>query len=635
MMTSTPEITATPDEAKPHVHIGGDVTGVKCEMCDAMEHENPAPMPMDGPMMASSPKTFEEYDALRETQATQSAIDSQFGIFDGLYQNIRYDPEMTVAQKAQAMQQLAAELEARVAAAAAGEMDGMKATKRDGGVEYQASDYADVPDPDKPSTWKLLLAEDRSGNFTAAQVGRAITALQPGGFRGNRVDIGSSKQAVISRIQSAIGKVPEEARANLRERLSRVKSIIDPVTIDPGMLTTFKDATGRWRWIAVHSNRYVDREGEIFSERAHKAFVEEAATTGQYPALRLFHVPYDIGRADMLDYVQPEGFVLSSGTFAPGMDDIAKRLSAMKGLGCSHGFTFRPADFNDGVYERYRSFEVTVLPREYAANPLTVYVAGQEVPVGMSKTQKDFLTEVAGPERVALIEEGLSDLKAFADEHGLAYKSIEDRLLEQAGSKEDGTVDNSVTTSTAVLEPPAVQAPAAQEVAEPPAEPAPEQEEQPDGEQPEGDGDGEGVETVTDDESAEAKKALAEAAPTIDLMEGIKSAFAQALAPIAGEVEALRTTVAEQAEQITALKATRDQQMADAIRPRIGPSGHGVPSSMTGAAPTAEEAEAIDAQKAKPVDDPLEDSPVGGYMQDLMRIAGSANGRAALMGGGN
>lgn len=103
----------------------------------------------------------------------------------------------------------------------------MAVTKTDGGVDYRASDYADVSDPEKPSTWKLRISEGSAGNVTVAQVARAITALQPGGFRGNRVDLGDRKAAVISKLSVAINKSngDDTQKANLRKRLTAVKEI--------------------------------------------------------------------------------------------------------------------------------------------------------------------------------------------------------------------------------------------------------------------------------------------------------------------------------------------------------------------------------------------------------------------------
>lgn len=61
--------------------------------------------------------------------------------------------------------------------------------KTEDGVAYPAEAFAYVPDPARPSTWKLRLWDSPEEKVTAAQVGRAIAALGPGGFRGNRVEI--------------------------------------------------------------------------------------------------------------------------------------------------------------------------------------------------------------------------------------------------------------------------------------------------------------------------------------------------------------------------------------------------------------------------------------------------------------
>lgn len=64
-----------------------------------------------------------------------------------------------------------------------------KATKREDGEDFPPEAFAYVPDPESPSTWKLRLWDSLSDRETRAQVGRAIAALSPGGFRGNRVEI--------------------------------------------------------------------------------------------------------------------------------------------------------------------------------------------------------------------------------------------------------------------------------------------------------------------------------------------------------------------------------------------------------------------------------------------------------------
>jgi hypothetical protein len=75
-------------------------------------------------------------------------------------------------------------------------------TKTEDGKSFKSSDYAYVPDPDKPSTWKLRLTNTPGGEPDAGIVGAAIAALGKG-FRGNKVQIPASD----------LGKVKAKVRA--------------------------------------------------------------------------------------------------------------------------------------------------------------------------------------------------------------------------------------------------------------------------------------------------------------------------------------------------------------------------------------------------------------------------------------
>ncbi len=70
------------------------------------------------------------------------------------------------------------------------------ATKRENGEDFPAEAFAFVPDPDKPSTWKLRLWDSLAEKETARQVGRAIAALGKG-FRGRKVQIPSDQLAKV------------------------------------------------------------------------------------------------------------------------------------------------------------------------------------------------------------------------------------------------------------------------------------------------------------------------------------------------------------------------------------------------------------------------------------------------------
>ncbi len=70
-------------------------------------------------------------------------------------------------------------------------------TKSENGIDFPAEAYAYVPDPTKPSEWKLRLWEDLQKKETAAQVGMAMAAFSPGGFRGQKVEIPAADMAKV------------------------------------------------------------------------------------------------------------------------------------------------------------------------------------------------------------------------------------------------------------------------------------------------------------------------------------------------------------------------------------------------------------------------------------------------------
>lgn len=71
--------------------------------------------------------------------------------------------------------------------------------KTEDGVKFPAAAYAYVGDPEKSTTWKLRLWEDPTKKVTRAQLGRAVAALSPGGFRGQKVAIPAADLSAVKR----------------------------------------------------------------------------------------------------------------------------------------------------------------------------------------------------------------------------------------------------------------------------------------------------------------------------------------------------------------------------------------------------------------------------------------------------
>lgn len=362
--------------------------------------------------------------------------------------------------------------------------DGSKQeTKTEGDVDFPASDFAVVPDTSKPATWKLRIAEGSVGNVTVAQVARAITALQPGGFRGNRVSLSSDhKSQAIKRISSAIGRTggTDDQKDNLRERLDGVKATADwfeilvtgpkalkdaisagllkmranasavsagdpdVMTYDSG-LTLYKDVDEHLRFVALMSNRYRDRDKEIIPEAAHREFVAALDAAGYKndagdPAMEawLWHAPgTKWGEVDWAEYVN--GFMVVSGTVDKGFEDVAYRLADDPALGVSHGFKYLTDEADRSIITHYRSFEFSALPLEVASNPYTALHVIQEEAKAMAADNKGipddkrpFIAGKLGEERASELEADTAKRDAALQAAGVESKAADPKAGDES-----------------------------------------------------------------------------------------------------------------------------------------------------------------------------------------------------------
>jgi len=106
-----------------------------------------------------------------------------------------------------------------------------KVCKTEDGICYPATDYAFVPDANKPSTWKLKIAQGKPGNITVEQLGRAAAAFSEGGFRGNCVElpedqVGGVKRKVraeYAKLGVSLNDMPESIKSLKDETMNRKK----------------------------------------------------------------------------------------------------------------------------------------------------------------------------------------------------------------------------------------------------------------------------------------------------------------------------------------------------------------------------------------------------------------------------
>ncbi len=197
------------------------------------------------------------------------------------------------------------------------------------------------------------------------------------------------------------------------------------------LLSIFKDVNGDLRWLAIYTNKFEDREKEIFSEAAHKDYETWLDENQRFPSLRIWHLPgTELGLADHITYA--DGFMLATGTFYEKSLDVAEKLAMMDDLGLSHGFIYKSEDLSDdGVYSHYRTFEISVLPMKHAANSWTAFTMEslqKEVAMGLDTKKRPFFVDLLGEERVATLEKTLPEITKDLGEAGVGWKDLEEAL---------------------------------------------------------------------------------------------------------------------------------------------------------------------------------------------------------------
>lgn len=161
-----------------------------------------------------------------------------------------------------------------------------------------------------------------------------------------------------------------------RFRKLSAETIIKDFTPDNSSVVLYKNKDGRLAWLGSHTNKFVDRDNEILTEKAHKNFVKQVES-GEcpYPELWIWHEKnWKVGECNWLAYDE-RGFLLSGGLIDKDKEDIVINLfENTDEMGMSHGMPMDTVKYDDdGDLIEYKSVEVSLLPKEYAANLLTTF----------------------------------------------------------------------------------------------------------------------------------------------------------------------------------------------------------------------------------------------------------------------
>lgn len=226
---------------------------------------------------------------------------------------------------------------------------------------------------------------------------------------------------LMAMAQAANDELREAGEVYKSSKYAYRRSTVKPGA-SAGTLAVFKDASGQWRWLAVTTTAFQDRDREIISRAALKADVARTDRDGLYGPLRYWHVgtpnqadpaaPWgqgaDIGTCDFSALSESGLSLIESGTFKS--EAVAQRVAAVADqLEMSPGFFYPRGSLRDGVYHTIRRFERSIVPRwaGRASNLFTAFAATKGSTVAMDATK-----------RKALEEMGLSpaDLQAFLTE---------------------------------------------------------------------------------------------------------------------------------------------------------------------------------------------------------------------------
>lgn len=236
---------------------------------------------------------------------------------------------------------------------------------------------------------------------------------------------------------------------NLLDKIvSAIKSLLNPSRLEPPVqadkvIWKFYKSTDGVRFFVVYSNNFKDRQNEIVTEGAHKEYINWATENNQYPDLWLWHAgpQSKFGKVDFLDYV--DGFCVASGLIDADKAYIVEELDK-EDLGVSHGFK---GLVSNNLIVRYRSFEISPLPRWAAANIWTPTKL-KDIEMGFDPKKKEWLKSVAkvSDEVITSWEKSLETLSTDLKALGVEYKESEPDDITGQIANLTGVVSQLVTT---------------------------------------------------------------------------------------------------------------------------------------------------------------------------------------------
>lgn len=220
-------------------------------------------------------------------------------------------------------------------------------------------------------------------------------------------------------------------RCNDKKDVSLWKSMFNNVINllrkdDKPNFTVFKEVDSEdYRWFGWVTNKWEDRDSDILTDAAHIEFMSFLDSHPELaPELWIWHTKGTARthKADWWDYAN--GFVMYSGKLTPSeaMPYIDGKLKHQR-VGMSHGFYVLKR--YGKLITQYRTFEVSELPIEVAANVYTAFdVQGENKQKMFTNRKRSFLIQRLGSELTTQLEADTESAEKMLLEQGINYKEL-------------------------------------------------------------------------------------------------------------------------------------------------------------------------------------------------------------------
>lgn len=412
-----------------------------------VEDVAPVEKSYDDPSYADSihyvgPVSWTEADAMEEANEKANEVRKATWTAEDLVRNIIYRPDMTPDQKGKAIADVGVGFGERVKS--------ITSTKVKKEISTELLQLQALIAIDKRKTPIVEKAVEWIGkNFIKKDTEFPVSTK-------------SETRYSLSKIADILEK--EENTDYAKEALPEVYKAAKQFNIghEQNAVIVEKDLSGSYRAILWPTNNFIDRDGEIISDEAHRKYVEWVNKNMEFsPLFMAWHIPGS-ERTHQMDFVgYQDGFMLMS---CPLEESEARSILTLQkevDLGLSIGGLATQRDAKSpNVVTEYFIVEVSDLPLERAANPFTEFsaVINKEADVlnqeeylagivGADKAKQ--LLEKAGIKQSELRKSGVTEKEVKTDETPVAPPAVGDfdKLVERL-AKEFGLPELSETIVT-------------------------------------------------------------------------------------------------------------------------------------------------------------------------------------------